>query len=157
MRRSMKWLAGLAVVALLVMSGTGTAVAADEPSSLYGYWTAGNSESPHSDASGNMLMNDCSGTHYFRAYWLPPEESRSNYQSTYKIADRWEAEITPQVGASNAGYSMRNTRGNREHPEMRGSVRLNGFSVVSVRVRGYFGSDGWGDWSSSRSLFCFPG
>ena len=92
---------------------------------------------------GNV-MDDCTGTVPFRAYWERP-----------KRADEWEAEVEAEYGASNVSFSMSNTGG--EWPELNGTVDIDGLSVVSIRVRGRFGGDGWGAWSRPTELFCNVG
>ena len=62
----------------------------------------------------------------------------------------------PRYGASNVSFTMSNTGG--RWPELTGAVRIDGFSTVSIRVRGRFGDDGWGAWSRPTELFCnLPG
>ena len=38
--------------------------------------------------------------------------------------------------------------------ELTGTVDIDGFSTVSIRVRGRFGNDGWGAWSRPTGLYC---
>ncbi len=109
----------------------------NHPSEIRAYWT-------DSETSGNE-QGDCASTEPFRAYWEPP-----------KRADEWEAEVTAEHGASNVSFTMSNTGG--RWPELTGTVRINGFSTVSLRVRGRFGDDGWGGWSPITSMYCnMPG
>ena len=51
---------------------------------------------------------------------------------------------------------MSNTDG--RWPELTGTVHIQDgeFGVVSIRVRGRFGDDGWGVWSRPTELFCNP-
>ena len=46
--------------------------------------------------------------------------------------------------------------GDPKEPELTGTVQTDGFSVLSMRVRGRFGDDGWGAWSPITELFCMP-
>ena len=40
---------------------------------------------------------------------------------------------------------------------MFGTVNVQGYARVTLRVRGYFGAErGWGAWSPPASLFCTP-
>ena len=114
----------------------------NRPSEIMAYWT-------DSDTPGSNLQNDCAGTEPFRAFWDPPKSS-----GNFKRADEWEAELTPKYGASNVSFAIRNTGGNPRQPELTGSVRTNGFSMLSIRVRGRFGDDGWGAWSPRTGLYC---
>ncbi len=100
----------------------------------------------------------CAGTESFRAYWNPPLERTRDGVRTYKVADACEADITLRSGAGDLGYTIQDTGGNPEHPELTGSVRIdgNGWGWLSMRVRGRFGADGWGGWSPTSSLYCRP-
>ena len=108
----------------------------NRPGEIRAYWT-------DSETQGSNLQGDCASTEPFRAF----REAR-------KTADEWEAEMTPKRGASNVSYNLQNTRS--EFPELTGTVRTNGYSSLSIRVRGRFGSDGWGPWSPITSLYCNP-
>ena len=112
----------------------------NRPGEIRAYWDV----SGHYD--GN-IMNDCVGTVPFRAYWERP-----------KIADEWEAEVTPdpRYDASNVIFTLSKT--GESWPELNGTVHIpdGEFGVVSIRVRGRFGADGWGAWSRPTELFCNP-
>ena len=128
----------------------------NRPSEIYAYWTDSETE------GGSNLQGDCASSEPFRAYWLPPVKSRRTTSSggvpstviTYKVADEWEAEITPKRGASGVRHTIRNTNGDPEYPELTGSVRINEYSSLSIRVRGRFGDDGWGAWSPRTGMYC---
>ena len=111
----------------------------NRPSEIKAYWD----EPGHYD--GN-IMADCAGRVPFRAYWERP-----------KRADEWEAEVTPEYGASNLSRDPIGYIGDGMH-ELTGTVHIRDgeFSVVSIRVRGRFGEDGWGAWSPVTELFCNP-
>ena len=49
--------------------------------------------------------------------------------------------MEPEYGASNVSLSSIEDIGDGFH-DLTGTVRTNGFSVVSIRVRGRFGEDG---------------
>ena len=51
-------------------------------------------------------------------------------------------------------FTIQNTGGDPKEPELTGTVQTDGFSVLSMRVRGRFGDDGWGAWSPTTELFC---
>ena len=113
----------------------------NEPSVIRTYWIG---------SGGSNDKSGCAGTEEFRAYWNPPLESNR----TYKVADAWEADITLRGGAGDLDYTIQDTGGNPEHPELTGSVRIDGNGWLSMRVRGRFGADGWGGWSPTSSLYC---
>ena len=111
----------------------------NQPGEIRAYWT-------ESETNEGNLQQGCAGTEPFRAFWKRP-----------KRADEWEAEVEPEYGASNVSLSSIEDIGDGFH-DLTGTVRTNGFSVVSIRVRGRFGDDGWGAWSRPTELFCnLPG
>ena len=112
----------------------------NRPDEIRAYWT---DFDPDNDSNNGNVQVGCSGTERFRAFWERPNR-----------ANEWEAELTPKYGASNVNFTMSNTGG--KWPELTGTVRTNGFSTVSIRVRGRFGDDGWGAWSPVTSLLCLP-
>ena len=116
----------------------------NQPDEIRAYWTG---PDPDNDKSNGNARLECAGTEPFRAFWERP-----------KTADEWEAEVEadPRYGASNVSFTMSNTDG--RWPELTGTVRIQAgeFSVVSIRVRGRFGDDGWGAWSRPTELFCNP-
>ena len=111
----------------------------NQPGEIRAYWTR---PDPDDESNGNLRVN-CASTEPFRAFWERP-----------KTADEWEAEVEPEYGASNVSFTMSNTDG--RWPELTGTVDIDDFSVVSIRVRGRFGDDGWGAWSRPTELFCNP-
>ena len=117
----------------------------NEPSVIRTYWIG---------SGGSNDKSGCAGREEFRAYWNPPLESNRGNNRTYKVADAWEADITLRGGAGDLGYTIQDTGGNPEHPELTGSVRIDGNGWLSMRVRGRFGADGWGGWSPTSSLYC---
>ena len=117
----------------------------NEPSVIRAYWIG---------SGGGNDKSGCAGTEQFRAYWNPPLESNRGNNRTYKVADAWEADITLSGSAGDLDYTIQDTGGNPEHPELTGSVRIDGNGWLSMRVRGRFGADGWGGWSPTSSLYC---
>ena len=113
----------------------------NQPGEIRAYWT-------DSETNEGNLQAGCAGTEPFRAYWKRP-----------KRADAWEAEVTadPRYGASNVRSSSIQDIGDGFH-DLTGSVHIQDgeFGVVSIRVRGNFGDDGWGAWSPTTELFCNP-
>ena len=114
----------------------------NQPSEIRAYWTG---PDPDNDKNNGNARVECAGTEPFHAYWERP-----------KTADEWEAEVEAEYGASNVSFTMSNTDG--RWPELTGSVHIpdGEFGVVSIRVRGRFGDDGWGAWSRPTELFCNP-
>ena len=117
----------------------------NQPGEIRAYWNVPGHE------GGNVMAN-CSGTVPFRAFWERP-----------KRADEWEAEVKPEYGASNLSLSSIEYIGDGFH-ELTGTVYIREhpvegkyvLGVVSIRVRGRFGDDGWGAWSRPTELFCNP-
>ena len=62
-----------------------------------------------------------------------------------------------EYGASNLSLSPIEYIGDGFH-ELTGTVHIpdGEFGLVSIRVRGRFGDDGWGAWSRPTELFCNP-
>ena len=111
----------------------------NRPSEIRAYWNV-------PGHFGGNSMAGCAGTVPFRAFWERP-----------KRADEWEAEVKPEYGASNLSLSSIEYIGDGFH-ELTGTVHIRDgeFGVVSIRVRGRFGDDGWGAWSRPTELFCVP-
>ena len=111
----------------------------NQPSEIRAYWT-------DSETNEGNLQAVCTGTEPFSAYWKRP-----------KRADEWLAEVTadPRYGARNVSSSPIQDIGDGFH-ELTGTVYIpdGEFGVVSIRVRGRFGDDGWGAWSRPTELFC---
>ena len=115
----------------------------NQPGEIRAYWTG---PDPDDNKNNGNLRVECAGTEPFRAYWKRP-----------KSADEWAAEVTAEYGASNATHSTIGYIGDGFH-ELTGTVHIQDgeFGVVSIRVRGNFGDDGWGAWSRPTELFCNP-
>ena len=111
----------------------------NQPGEIRAYWNV------PGHFGGNSMVG-CAGTVPFRAFWERP-----------KRADEWEAEVKPEYGASNLSLSSIEYIGDGFH-ELTGTVHVRDgeFGVVSIRVRGRFGDDGWGAWSRPTELFCLP-
>ena len=115
----------------------------NRPGEIRAYWTG---PDPDNDKNNGNARVECGGTEPFRAYWKRPRST-----------DEWEAEVTAEYGASNATHSTIGYIGDGFH-ELTGTVHIRDgeFGVVSIRVRGNFGDDGWGAWSRPTELFCNP-
>ena len=115
----------------------------NRPSEIRAYWTG---PDPDNNKNNGNARVECAGTEPFRAYWKRPRST-----------DVWEAEVTAEYGASNATHSTIGYIGDGFH-ELTGTVHIQDgeFGVVSIRVRGNFGDDGWGAWSRPTELFCNP-
>ena len=135
---------------LATITFRGAVCATNRPSEIRAYWT----DDPD-NPQGSNEQDACAGTEPFRAYWNPPKSNGS-----FKSADEWEAEITPdpKYGASNVSFTIQNTENTigdpRKHPELTGTVQTDGFSTLSIRVRGRFGN-AWGLWSPRTGLYCW--
>ena len=108
---------------------------------LGAFWT-------HPDSrSGNLLVGSCSGLEAFRIIWDAREDLRG--------ADEWDAHFTRFGGMNLVSHSFRESPGLPPgHYEMNGTANMEGEGHLSIRVRGLFGSDGWGEWSPAVGLFC---
>ena len=113
----------------------------NRPSEIRAYWT-------DSETTGSNEQDGCASTEPFLAFWNPPKSNGS-----FKEADEWEAEIMPEYGASDVIFTIDN---DPKKSELTGTVQIDGFSTVSIKVRGRFGDDGWGAWSPTTELFCMP-
>ena len=136
-RNQGSWSTHLATTLLRFKINGAETMLINQPGEIRAYWNVPG----HYD--GN-IMAGCAGTVPFRAFWERP-----------KSADEWEAEVEPEYGASNLSLSTIGYIGDGFH-ELTGTVHVRDgeFSVVSIRVRGRFGDDGWGAWSRPTELFC---
>ena len=123
----------------------------NRPSEIKAYWRDVDTDTDDENIQGSNEQSGCASTERFRAYWNPPKSNGS-----FKRADEWEAQITPdpEYGASNVSFTIQDTGGNPREPELTGTVDIDGFSTVSIRVRGRFGN-AWGAWSPRTGLYCW--
>ena len=97
------------------------------------------------DLNNNAIVGDCIGTEAFRVHWAGPGEHRE--------ADQWEAHfITRQHAGIVTSQFRRESNSNRT--SLHGTLTTYGDASMTVRVRGNFGSDGWGHWSPPVILVC---
>ena len=97
------------------------------------------------DLNNNAIVGDCIGTEAFRVHWAGPGDHRE--------ADQWEAHlITRQHAGIVTSLFRRESNSNRT--SLYGTLTTYGDASMTVRVRGNFGSDGWGHWSPPVILVC---
>ena len=120
---------------------------------LAAYWTdAFGSKTLHPDSiNTNTIQNSCTDEESFRVFWTgPDDDDQSN-----KLAAEWDAHIKTWGGAGEVTYSFLYERDGTEYVGMYGTVDLHGDARLTIRVRGRFVSQGWGEWSPPVGLFCF--
>ena len=141
-------------------SAVGTPQAEEEPPTNTGsaqlsvgqtgsHWTPRfGSNELHEDTlelNNNAIVGDCIGTEAFRVHWAGPGDHRE--------ADQWEAHfITRQHAGIVTSLFRRESNSNRT--SLYGTLTTYGDASMTVRVRGNFGSDGWGHWSPPVILVC---
>ena len=113
------------------------------------HWTPSfGSNELHEDTlelNNNAIVGDCIGTEAFRVHWAGPGDHRE--------ADQWEAHlITRQHAGIVTSLFRRESNSNRT--SLYGTLTTYGEASMTVRVRGNFGSDGWGHWSPPVILVC---
>ena len=97
---------------------------------------------------GDTILGEChSREATFRAIWGEPRQESP--------ADEWEVSANLQYGASDLSIEVRYGYGRSDLPELIGSVEINGYSRVQLRVRGRYGQI-WSEWSPMVVLRCFP-
>ena len=123
---------------------------------LGAYWTDKyQSDSTHADVdplSANTIENDCSGTFPFVVVWTGPGPSP---QVENRTASEWAVHIQTAEGAGHVTHVFATSDFSDGFTNLYGQASLQGFSIISIRVRGLFGDD-WGTWSPSVNLFCLP-
>ena len=120
---------------------------------LAAYWTdVLGSKTLHPDSiNSNGIQNSCTGEESFRIFWAgPDEDSHSN-----KVAAEWAAHVKTWGGAGEVTYIFKEDGDNADYVGMYGTVNLNGDARLTIKVRGRFGDQGWGEWSPPVGLFCF--
>ena len=102
----------------------------------------------HDDADGNWLqVPSCTGDLNFRAFWAGPEGETP--------ATEWEAHINTRFGAGRVTHNFsRAATGAPNRTTMNGTVNVEGYSSLTVYIRGRFGNSGWGEWSPGAGLYC---
>ena len=115
------------------------------------YWTVNaGSEELHpetADLNDNLLILDsCVGRRSFKILWAGPGDGRQ--------ADRWEAYSARHGAVGDVSHQFRTDQTNTRYTALYGTIWLDGEGSVSFRIRGWFGTDGLGEWSPAVGLFC---
>ena len=115
------------------------------------YWTVNaGSEELHpdtADLNANLfILDSCVGRKSFKVLWAGPGEGRQ--------ADRWEAYMAEHGAVGDVSHQFRTDQTNPRYTSLYGTIWLDGEGSVSIRVRGWFGTDGLGEWSPAVGLFC---
>ncbi len=115
------------------------------------YWTVRpQSDELHpdvADLNANLFVLDsCRGSKSFKVFWNGPGDGRQ--------ADRWEALISEHGAVGDLHHQFRTDRSDPRFTSLYGTVWADGEINLSIRVRGWFGSDGLGEWSPAVSLVC---
>ena len=116
-----------------------------------GYWTVSpGSDVLHPDVvdlNANLFkLDNCTGRKSFKVLWAGPGDGRQ--------ADRWEAYIARHGDVGDVSHKFRTDQGNPKYTSLYGTIWLDGEGSISVRIRGWFGTDGLGEWSPAVSLIC---
>ena len=114
---------------------------------IFAYFTVAYGDN-RSAGWGDTILGEChSREATFRAIWGEPRQESP--------ADEWEVSANLQYGASDLSIEVRYGYGRSDLPELIGSVEINGYSRVQLRVRGRYGQT-WSEWSPMVVLRCFP-
>ena len=145
-------------------SATGTAQVQEDPPSddglaelnvgaLTAYWTDGpRSYDPHSRGDDNLLRGTCVETANFRVFWAGPDNGDNN---STPDAISWDAHVIAKHEPSTYEYYFGPEPDGSDFVRMYGMVDMQGSTVLTIRVRGLFDDQGWGQWSPPTSLYCF--
>ena len=122
---------------------------------LFGWWTQGpNTEMLHEDVRGSsnfITGNPCQGTYHFRVIWDGPREEGSN--GTFPAAD-WDVYIQSNDNLGDFEYSFYERPEHDKATVMAASIDLTEPTIMSVKIRGRFGTSEWGNWSKPTSMAC---
>ena len=114
---------------------------------IFAYFTVAYGDN-RSAGWGDTILGECHSREVtFRAIWDEPRQESP--------ADEWEVSAHPQYGASDLSIEVRYGHGRSDLPELIGSVKINGYSRVQLRVRGRYGQT-WSEWSPMVALRCLP-
>ena len=119
---------------------------------LGAFWTDEfGSNTIHPDSTGsNTITNLCMGEESFIVIWTGPDDGQANGS-----AAEWEAHIETWGGAGEVTHVFKEGRDDTDHIGMYGTVDLHGGARMTIKVRGRFEDQGWGEWSPPAGLFCF--
>ena len=117
------------------------------------YWTDQyQSDNVHPDVdplSRNTIINGCSGVFPFTVLWTGPDgDNDSN-----RVAGQWAAHIQTERGAGRIVHAFATGEFSDRFTNLYGQASLQGFSIISIRVRGQFDGS-WGTWSPQVNLLC---
>ena len=116
-----------------------------------GYWTVSpGSEVLHPDVvelNANLFkLDSCTGRKNFKVFRAGPGDGRQ--------ADRWEAYIARHGAVGDVSHEFRTDQGNPKYTSLYGTIWLDGEGSLNIRIRGWLGTDGLGEWSPAVSLIC---
>ena len=99
--------------------------------------------------SANTIENACNGTFPFTVLWTgPDDDDHSN-----RVASQWAAHVQTAEGAGRITSAFATSEFSSGFVNLYGQATLQGFSVISIRVRGQFDGN-WGAWSEPVGLYC---
>ena len=111
-------------------------------------WTNGYpATGPHPDRDPlnvNSISTPCAGDTGFTVLWEVHD----------KVPLEYEAHFITRYGAGEFRHSFVTDDDISETKILTGSVKIHGYSFLTVRVRARFDDEGWGPWSGPVSLFC---
>ena len=101
---------------------------------------------------------DCTGDESFKVFWSGPDvPGNTDILEDNRPAAEWDAHVIAKYGADTVSYRFRDeSGGGRRFVSMYGTVSLNGSAYLTVRIRGRFEGQGWGEWSPPVGLYCQP-
>ena len=85
-------------------------VTENRPSEIKAYWRDVDTDTDDENIQGSNEQSGCASTERFRAYWNPPKSNGS-----FKRADEWEAQITPDPELRRQQRELHHT-GHRREP-----------------------------------------
>ena len=99
--------------------------------------------------SANTIENACTGTFPFTVLWTGPDDN----DHSNRVASQWAAHVQTAEGAGRITSAFATSEFSSGFINLYGQATLQGFSVISIRVRGQFDGN-WGTWSEPVGLYC---
>ena len=99
--------------------------------------------------AANTIENACTGTFPFTVLWTGPDDDNDSNRA----ASQWAAHIQTAEGAGRIVHAFATSEFSSGFVNLYGQATLQGFSVISIRVRGQFDGN-WGTWSPPVDLIC---